>query len=432
LLSQKSLRVNFLIRLIAAMAILLSLFSFFLYNYIRYSVETELETSLTKHAKYLLAQSDLQRILRGKEHLPNQTLNIEARLVDLKSGNLHLPHFDTIEKGKHIYLKGYFPFEKRSDLSLMLEYDITLPMHMVHEAFRAIVFLNILLIGLIILYAFFLTNMLISPIEFFSKKLSRMNENILEPLDTEKVPLEFKPLASSINQLVGRIKSHLLYKKELSVGAAHELKTPMAVMKTRSQVALLKHKKSLEDLEKVLRENLETIDRMNHMVEAILQFGRAEGAQFEHPRSIDLIEFLQEKIEEFEILARSEGKKISTHLSPDRLEVTLQPLLLTQIIQNLMQNALRYTPKGGTLHLSSYRKENDFVVEIQDEGPGIDEAVDLFAPFKRSKDSPGAGLGLFLVKNAVDAIGGTISIKNNHEGKGATATLILPLNLSFA
>lgn len=429
MLSPKSLRKTFLLRLSAALALLLALFSFVLYHYIRYSVEKELRLSLIKQADYLFAKDqNLERILPRQKPLLKRTLHLDARIVRLSSTSPHRPFFHLLRRSGRVALQGYFPYRPEEGRYLLLEADVTQPLHMVHEVLRAILLLDLLALGLIALYAYFLTRTLIAPIEYFSARLRRMNENLLETLDLSSIPLEFRPLGYSINQLVARIKSHLTYKKELFVGTAHELKTPLAVIKARSQVALIKRKRRVEDLEKVLQENIETVDRMNQMVGAILQFGRAEGAQFDQPKRIDVIAFLRQKAEEFRLLARSEKKELHSSFQPEKLWMTLQPLLLTQIVQNLMQNALRYTPEGGVLRMRSFLREGHLVVEIRDEGPGIDEAVDLFAPFRRSKDSPGAGLGLFLVKSAVETLGGTIRLQNRRGRRGTVAILTLPLD----
>ncbi len=412
------------------MTVLLTLFSFILYSYIRHSVQKELEISLIKQARYLMARyPNLPSTLKDpkQQKLLRQTLRIDARIAPAPAHTFHGIHFETLRQKGRDYLEGYFPYPARSDTYLILRYDITQPMHMMHEVFRAIVLLNVIAMALILLYAFILSKMLIAPIQYFSRRLARMNENILESIDLEKIPKEFRPLGHSINLLVARIKSHLLYKKELFVGTAHELKTPLAVMKTRSQVALIKKSKNLEKTEKALRENLETIDQMNRMIGAILEFGRAEGAQFDHPHSLDIIAYLEKKIEEFRLLAHSEGKKIHSRLSPETLSLTLQPLLLEQILQNLLQNALRYTPAGGVLEIRSRVEGDRFILEILDEGPGIDESQDLFAPFKRTQDSPGAGLGLFLVKSASDALEAEVSLANRTDRRGTIATLILPI-----
>jgi len=410
------------------MAVLLSFFSIILYTYINYSLEKELRASLVKQANYLFANyDDLEKALREQKEILRKTLKINARIEPAPSAGYRPLHFQNLTVGDHHYLQAFFPYNFRRQSYLVLTADITQQKKMQQKVFRAIVLINLITMVLIILYAFFLSKMLLTPIRFFSRKLEKMDENILEPLDLKKIPPEFHPLGRSINSLVARIKSFLLYKKELFVGTAHELKTPLAVMKTRSQVALIKKKKNPEDLEKVIRENIETIDGMNRIIGSILEFGRAEGAQFEKPVEMDLITFLRSKAEEFVLLARSEGKEFRYRLSPAKLPLRIQPLLLTQILQNLIQNALRFTPPGGRVHLFSHVKDDRFIIKIRDEGPGVDESVDLFAPFKRSKDSPGAGLGLFLVKSAADALGATVTLRNRRDGKGAVATLSLPL-----
>ncbi len=428
MLSPKSLRRNFLIKLTASMAVLLGFFSLILYAYINYSVETELRASLVKQAHYLLAKyDDLESALKKQKDLLRRTLKINAQIISAPSARYRPLHFQVLEKKKHTYLQAYFPYNFREQSYLVLTADITQQKRMQHKVFRAIVLLTAVAMVLILFYAFLLSGMLLSPIRYFSRRLEKMNENILEPLNIREIPPEFHPLARSVNALIARIKNFLLYKKELFVGTAHELKTPLAVMKTRSQVALIKKQKSSEDLERVIRENIDTIDNMNRIIGSILEFGRAEGAQFEKPVSLDLVAFVRSKAEEFALLAQSQGKKLHTRLTPKSLPHTVQPLLLTQILQNLLQNAIRFTPKGGKVQLFSYTKDGEFVVKIRDEGPGIDESVDLFAPFKRSKDSPGAGLGLFLVKSAADALGATVTLKNRRDGRGAVATFSLPL-----
>ena len=410
------------------MAVLLSFFSVILYTYINYSVEKELRASLIKQANYLFANYDnLEKALKEQKDILRKTLKINAQIIPSPSASYQPLHFHTLKRDDRYYLQAYFPHNFQQQSYLVLTADITQQKKMQQKVFRAIVLLNIIAMVMILLYAFILSGMLLSPIRYFSRKLEKMNENILEPLDLNQIPTEFHPLGRSINSLVARIKSFLLYKKELFVGTAHELKTPLAVMKTRSQVGLIKKKKTPEDLERIIRENIGTIDDMNRIIGAILEFGRAEGAQFEKPVKMDLVEFLRIKAKEFALLAQTEGKELRYRLTPKKLTLTIQPLLLTQILQNLIQNALRFTPKGGKVHLFSYVKGDRFVIKVRDEGPGIDESMDLFAPFKRSKESPGAGLGLFLVKSAADALNATVTLKNRRDGKGTVATFSLPL-----
>ena len=95
------------------------------------------------------------------------------------------------------------------------------------------------------------------------------------------------------------------------------------------------------------------------------------------------------------------------------------------ILQNFVQNALKFTPDNGKVIIKSRLVGNEFQIEVIDEGEGIDESQDFFAPFKRVGDKSGAGLGLFLARGAADAIGATLSLKNRKDGQGAVATILI-------
>ena len=97
------------------------------------------------------------------------------------------------------------------------------------------------------------------------------------------------------------------------------------------------------------------------------------------------------------------------------------------ILQNFVQNAIKFTPKEGNITIQARRSKEGFFVYVIDEGIGIDESKDLFAPFKRYGNQTGAGLGLFLAKNAADALGAKITLKNREDAKGTVATLLLPV-----
>jgi two-component system OmpR family sensor kinase len=162
------------------------------------------------------------------------------------------------------------------------------------------------------------------------------------------------------------------------------------------------------------------------MISSILEIGRQEGAQFEKPVEVDLVQFLKDKSKDFNLIAKNVGKNISVDFEPQMYCVISQPTLLNHILQNFVQNAVKFTPDGGTVHIKSRLEGDDFKIEVIDEGEGVDESIDLFAPFKRVGDQAGAGLGLFLAKGAADAIGAKLSLVNRKDGKqGAVATVLL-------
>jgi two-component system OmpR family sensor kinase len=252
-----------------------------------------------------------------------------------------------------------------------------------------------------------------------------MNENFLQMIDIKTLPSEFQPLGASINKLVERIQIFVNSQKELFIGAAHELKTPLAVMKTKNEVTLLKPRESEKYID-TLKSNNQTINDMNKMISNILEIGRQESAQFEKPILLDMIAFLKEQINNYTILAKMEEKHLHEEIPSKHYKIMIQPTLLMHILQNFVQNAIKFTPKGGTIILRAYSNKEGFHIYVIDEGCGIDESKDLFGPFKRYGNQTGAGLGLFLAKSAADALGAKISLKNREDAQGTIANLLIP------
>jgi two-component system OmpR family sensor kinase len=252
----------------------------------------------------------------------------------------------------------------------------------------------------------------------------------MRPIKVEELPEEFEPLGATINHLIARIQNFVKYQKELFIGTAHELKTPLAVIKLKNQVTLIK-KRSAEEYIDALKVTNKTIDEMNIIVSNILNIGRQEGMQLEKPQEVDVIKILTQKADDFKLLAANEGKTLYMHFEPDGFMAILQVGLLNQIVQNFLQNALKFTPKDKNVTLKSSLNNYGLLIEVIDEGCGIDESSDLFAPFKREGNKPGVGLGLFLAKSAADALGAKISIKNRTDGVvGTIASLNLNSKLS--
>jgi len=409
------------------MAALILLFSVVLYSYISFGVDKELRASLLRQAEYLFATyPDVKKGIEENGEILKKTLKINARIVYIPKSQYKPTHIRTSKKGNRHFIELLLPYSFEHQTYLDISADVTEQKSIQQYIYRAIIIINIISMGIIILYAYFLSGMLVSPIRVLSEKLSKRNEQMMDPIRTDDLPVEFEPLSESINALIQRIQSFMRYKKELFIGVAHELKTPLAVMKTKTQVALLKRKKTEEDLISALKQNILSIDEMNRIISSILEFGRAEGAQFETPHDIDIILFLKKKANDYRILAETKKLKFTTHLQPEKCLMHIQPLLLTQILQNFVQNALKFTPKGRSVELNSYFEGEDFVIEVLDEGSGIDEQKDLFAPFLRDKESSGVGLGLFLVKMAADSMGAKVEIRNRDDREGTVARVRLP------
>lgn len=426
--SKKSIRNKFALQLVLASATLIVIFSAILYNYIKISIYEDLNVELTKKANRIASEYSRNLNISGITLFKHVTTpnNNNIKIV-VHAGKKHKIHFEQFKRNNINFLTIYYPFNKKKSTFLALTKDISNTDKLLNKILRSIVIINFITIFLVIFYALLLSRMLIIPIHSLTTKLAAMDENFFQSINTKNIPDEFKPLALSINKLVDRIHTFVKYQKELFIGTAHELKTPLAVMKTKNEVTLLK-KRDEEKYIDTLRHNNKTIDEMNKMIGSILEIGRLEGAQFEQPVEIDLILFLKERANNFEILALQAKRKIAKSFHPKSFPIMIQPTLLIHILQNFVQNAIKFTPEGGKIEIQSFTDADGINIHVIDEGIGIDESQDLFAPFKRYGGKEGAGLGLFLAKGAADAIGATIAIRNRKDRDGAVATLHIPIS----
>ncbi len=402
---------------------LIAVVSVMLYHYIRVTVFQSVVNELNQQAadyKNNPQNFNPNNLKTFTIEIPNKTL-ATVKLGELKGEKPYL----VMQKIKD---KSITTLTTRLDDSsyLVLEKETTLQSQIVEEIFIDIIIVNVTAILLVLFYALFLSRMLLIPIKILSHKLTNLDEKFLKEIDIKSLPDEFLPLGNSINRLITRIQTFVLYQKELFVGVAHELKTPLAVMKTKNEVTLLKPRESEKYIE-ALKSNNEAINGMNAMIGSVLEIGRQEGAQFEEPVNTDVIAFLKKLGKNYEVLAKGEEKNLALDLKPEIFNLNIQTSLLTHIVQNFVQNAIKFSPKNSTITISSRLEKSKFIIEVADEGVGIDESKDLFAPFKRYGNKGGAGLGLFLAKGAAQALGAEISIKNREGASGAVASLVLNL-----
>ena len=358
MLSQKSLRTRFIIQLASASAMLILIFSAMLYHYIKITIFESSVQSMIKAAE-TIAKTD---------NLTTQNLSVyyanfmRDSYIKIENGeSLSKPKFRQSEENGKTFLTLHYPY--RSNEFISIKKDTTVYNEIVKQILIDIIIVNATMIFLIIFYAMFLSRMLLMPIKTISYRLSKLNENFLRPIGERQIPDEFKPLSNSINRLLERIQTFMSYQKELFIGVAHELKTPLAVMKTKNEVTLIKQRESDKYIE-ALRSNNAEIDSMNKMISSILQIGRQEGAQFEEPENIDIINYLNEVCINFKILARTDNKDILTDLSPKELFVLIQPNLFLHVIQNFAQNAIKFAEPNSVIEIRSKILEKNFIVEV--------------------------------------------------------------------
>lgn len=422
-MKKRSIYKEFSQKLILATSFFIIVLSLIFYGFTKATIYEEISDDMLRDAKLIRSLTNNKRNNENIRLLVNDGTTIEVidkyiEKISLRKYNIKDSHF----------MELLYPLNFEHNKYVKITKNINTSHKMLNKIFGNLLFLGIGGLILIILYAHAMSRTLLIPIIKITRKLSHMNENSLTQIDLNRLPMEFVPLATSINTLTTRIESYVKYQKELFIGAAHELKTPLAVMKLKSQVTLGR-KREPEKYIETLKLHIDEIDGMNNMISSILDMGRQEGAQFEKPVELDIIKYLEDKIASFKLIANEKNIELKLQKDIDTFITIIQPTLLTQIIQNFVQNAIKFTPSNNIVVVKAIPNSTSITIEVIDQGIGIDESIDLFAPFKRVGNEKGAGLGLFLAKSAADTLGGSISLKNRTDGiSGTVAKLKLQSN----
>lgn len=426
MLSKRSIRGDYVRQITISFVALLVIFSVALYSYLYFTTYGNIKQELQKYSQHILANNityttNQSFYIQNTNILSNDTIKIVV--LDEKITQEYYKK-QTIKDD--VYFSLFVPYKGNKTLNITK--NITKEMWFLENLFEGIVLVNFFALILIQLFALAFSNILYKPIHNLSQTLEKVKEYDLETLNNNALPLEFQPLVYSINNLLQRIKNYLSSQKQLFIGIAHELKTPLAVMKTKCEVTLIKERQK-EVYTDALKENISSINEMNAIIKMLLDLGRQESAQFEKSSMVDINKILKKIADNFMILSKKENKSFFVEIGEEEVLLTIKPTLLTQIVQNFLQNAFKFTPKGKSILLKSSVEDGKLNIIVMDEGCGIDsELNDIYAPFRRAGNKSGAGLGLFLAKNAANALGGNISLQNRSDKQGTIAKFQLKIS----
>lgn len=258
----------------------------------------------------------------------------------------------------------------------------------------------IIALPLLTLLIFFGIGRSLRPLQRLAEAVVHRAPDNLEPIDSKNVPNEISPLVNALNSLFERLGRAFENDRRFTADAAHELRTPLAAMKTQAQVA--ERSKSAAERDSAIGKMLEGVDRATRLVEQLLTLARVDpdtGQAKGGP--VDLQRLAQGAIADHEQLARTKG--ITLQLKSDKAHsVTGHRDSLCILMRNLVDNAIRYTPEGGEVQVSLYEEEGTISLCVEDNGPGIPETERerIFGRFIRlaGQETNGSGLGLSIVQ----------------------------------
>ncbi|MFK8066825.1 MAG: sensor histidine kinase [Gammaproteobacteria bacterium] len=348
------------------------------------------------------------------KNMPEQFLvNLEEGYQEHNFGNHRWRTFGYSDQIKNIWIL----VAQRSDIRYVLAENI-----IIKSIIPTLIFLPVAAILIWNIIAFG-----VSPLRKLSDQLRTKQADDLSPLSLEKQPVELAQVVKSTNDLLSRLKASFQREKRFASDAAHELRTPISALKV--------HLHNLETDIPVGNKNVEEIrqatDRMGYLIEQILDLNRTSPEQFITKfTKFDLYKLTRDVIakEYFKF----ELKNIEIELDGESCEINGDLFSLEAMIQNLLDNARKYTPEEGVI-LATVKTENDEVVlQVQDSGSGVpEEKYDrLFDRFYRlggdrhASGESGCGLGLAIVKQIVDLHKAKINFKRSCFDSGLSVSVI--------
>ena len=290
--------------------------------------------------------------------------------------------------------------------------------------------------GVLLLFAWWgsgrLAREALAPVEALGQTAKAISGQTLSTRLTLTAPYtEFQRLAQTFNGMLDRLQQVFESQRRFVADAAHELKTPLTAMKGNFEVSL-QRTRSAEEYRETIISNLAEVDRLTAMTKSLLTLAQFAG---DRPplvlQALDLPPLVEEVVNELSVLAQEAGIHLQAESQP------VAPLMgdasqLKQALINLLDNALRHTPSGGTITVRVGAHDTSVRLSVEDTGPGIDShhLPHLFERFyrvdqARDRQSGGTGLGLAIVKEIVEAHEGHIEA-HSQVGNGTTFIITLP------
>lgn len=263
------------------------------------------------------------------------------------------------------------------------------------------------------------------PLQRFAQAIARRHPDDLSPLREQPRHAELKPLAHALDDLLRRLRQRFERERVFVQDAAHEIRTPLAVVATQAHV--MAHAALPEQRALAYEALTQAIARASHVAQQLLTLATLDDVQPQHLREIDAAQAARGILAQLAPQALARGIELSLD-APDRLPVRLDEAPFVSALQNLVDNAIRYGREGGNVAVTLRGDGERISLLVQDDGPGIpdtDHAL-VFERFYRGAagDVPGSGLGLAIVKRAALRMGGRATVTEGLAGGSGVGFLV--------
>lgn len=410
--------------------------------------ETCVETARSEQSRVLVldplcvVQADSASLLNG-----TRLINAEIDAV-LRGGASDYGFYETGNAGTYWFRATLSAFSNAHDMTGVYAHGIyrgeTLvgvlvyisQVQEIYESLRDIQF-KILSWLVVVTAAVLLVDLLVlrtitRPIGELNEGIARMSKGDLSARVSVRGNNEFAGLAKAFNSMSERLEQLDKSRSQFVSNASHELKTPLSTMKILIETLMYQDPMDPGMTKDFLTDVNQEIDRLNRIVSDLLTLVNIDSGMKLNLAVLDIGALTQEQVKRLSPLARENGIELDCAVK-EPLEVNGDALKLQQVVYNIIDNAIKYTPRGGEVHCTLARSGRKAVVRVSDTGVGIPEEdlPHIFDRFyrvdkARSRETGGTGLGLSIVKQFVLLHGGTIDAKSA-PGKGTTFIIELPL-----
>jgi heavy metal sensor kinase len=441
-----------------------TLFGYGVFIYLRQLQEVELERNLSEEVDWIARLMDLERSnVPGGASIGRLSTDVERRIIDhfmvnprnyiivLTSGSggilfqspssdvgmfpeTDIPCDRTVLRSLPSANGGFFRVAARRIDPFVIQVAYTEQVTQTVLKHLLSIFLLLTPIALFVSVAggWFLSGVVFRPIRQISQLALKITaQDLHQQIPSRKVNDELGELITTINGMIRRLQESFDQMRDFSVNVAHELKTPLTILKGESELALAKPMTRIAG-EKLATTYLEETVRMSRIVEDLLMLAKADAGQLvlQHS-SVPMASLLQELFEDAQILCATKKLRVVL-VANDQANVRGDPHRLRQLFRAILTNAVQYTDPGGEIRISSRLASPGLLVEIEDTGIGIpaESIGNVFERFYRVEGARdhargGSGLGLAIAKWIAEVHEGSISVRSTL-GAGSCFTVRLP------
>ncbi|HJW04146.1 MAG TPA: sensor histidine kinase [Azospira sp.] len=369
------------------------------------------------------------QFIAGHHHLPRP-----PRLLP-EDGRIY---YDGWYQGAQVRVAAFFALREGIPVMVLAAETQIKRDNLAHDILLSMLLPELLLVGATVILGWLGIRHALQPVEDLREELSHRSHQDLRPVSGPRVPAEIGPLVDELNHLLSRLDNSLAAQRNFVSDAAHQLRTPMAALQAQAELALraLDNGGCGTDLRPELERILTATRRLTHLAHQLLALARAEPGGGGSLTPQDLQQVVLQGAELWHQEALRHGLDLGFELAPAQLQGS--PLLLRELLANLIDNAIRYTPAPGSITVRCLEKEKGgegelrhAVLQVEDSGPGIPEGERerVFERFQRlqgERNPEGCGLGLAIVKEIARQHGASVHVGVSPALGGALMEVAFP------